>query len=192
MTYIDLASLKIYLGVIGSSDDTLLTNIANSVETFVENYTGRVFTSTTYTNEEYEGTDSFELKLKNYPIISLSYLGENENYLENENDWDTIDAEDYWIDEYSGDRGIIRANFKFAKYPHHYRVTYVAGYATIPEDLKMAIYDICGTYYNCRKTAGIDRERVGDYDVTFGKGGAVSDLAGSILTNYKDYSKNIE
>lgn len=191
MNYITLANLKLHLGITGSGDDTVLTNIANAVEKYVENYCGRTFTSTTYTNEEYEGTGTHQLRLKNYPIVSVSKIDYNEDYLENDSDWEQVDADDYWADGYHADRGIITANFIFDKYPSHYRITYVAGCSTIPEDLKLAIYELCGAYYNHRKNAGIDSETVGDYSVTFSNILTESKYIQDILTNYKDYSKSI-
>ena len=116
---------KTYAGVSGTTDDTLIENLIDIVTEFIENYVGRRFQQTTYTDEQYDGTGTDKLILKNYPISTFTRLQERQS-ISNEDTWATIDSEDYFVDT---DNGIITAQaFRFIPNTKFYRVTYVAGF----------------------------------------------------------------
>lgn len=133
-----VADVKESLGITGTSQDNLITRKINQatdmIEAFCGKNNGQHFASTTYTNEEYDGTGTNQLILRNNPVISLSNFSER-NTTENSNDWTTIETTDYFVDLTAG---VIDCRFGILNYWNLYKVTYVAGFATIPSDLAEA------------------------------------------------------
>jgi hypothetical protein len=70
---VSLADTKTYLGVTGSSDDSLLERLINSQSTRIETYCDRKFRKGTYT-ESYNGNRQLRLRLRNFPVIKISRL----------------------------------------------------------------------------------------------------------------------
>lgn len=132
------ADVKESLGITGTSQDNLIRRKINQatdmIEAFCGKNNGQHFASTTYTNEEYDGTGTNQLILRNNPVISLSNFSER-NTTENDNDWTTIESRDYFVDLTAG---VIDCRFGILNYWNLYKVTYVAGFATIPSDLAEA------------------------------------------------------
>lgn len=133
-----VADVKESLGITGTSQDNLITRKINQatdmIEAFCGKNNGQHFASTTYTSEEYDGTGTSQLILRNNPVISLSNFSER-NTTQNSNDWTTIDTQDYFVDLTAG---VIDCRFGILNYWNLYKVTYVAGFATIPSDLAEA------------------------------------------------------
>ena len=177
-----LARLKSYLEISGSTKDTLLTMILYGAWKFMEQYTGRKFARTAYSQELYDGKESNKLILKQAPVISgQTFTLQHRTTGLNEDAWETIDTENYWIDY---DKGIITMNSKFVGGTQNYRVTYTAGYYVakdsqyqdgtddnldLPYDLELACWKLCAAEYMNRKNIGRTSERVRDMSVTYAK-----------------------
>lgn len=74
MSIVALADLKLFLDIpaTDNSKDDEIDIFHNAVEAWFKEYTGLDFESTTYTNEEYDGSGTKYLALKKYPIISVA------------------------------------------------------------------------------------------------------------------------
>lgn len=135
-----LADVKESLGISAgdTSKDNLIIRKINQATDAIENYCGldtdHHLAETTYTNEEYDGTGTRELFLRAKPVTAVSNLAER-GTTENSSDWSTISTSDYFIGEYSG---LIKALFTFSTPYNLYRISYTAGFATIPSDLAEA------------------------------------------------------
>jgi len=161
---ISLADLKEALSITGTSDDALLTNIINRATDIIERYcNGRRFASTTYTNEEYDGTGTNYINLKHYPITSLTAYEKNTGSLGNPN-WEALES-DYIT--YLGDEGQVYYELgPFERGVKNYRFSYVAGYSTIPNDLQQACITLCSYLKNVTKGTGLRSESLGEYSYT--------------------------
>lgn len=115
------------------SKDNLIIRKINQATIMIERYTGRRFKETTYTDEEYDSTGTDQLVLKQRPISAIT-LSSRDTSL-NEQDWDTVDSNLIFSDSESG---IVRLLFNQTGRWGRYKVTYTAGYATIPEDIAEA------------------------------------------------------
>lgn len=193
-----LARLKAYLEITGSSKDTLLTMILYGAWKFIEQYTGRKFARATYTSELYSGHDTNKLILKQAPVISgQTFTLQKRVTGLNEDSWETIDTENYWID-YT--KGIITMKTKFVGGTQNYRVTYTAGYYVpkdsqyqdgtdddldLPYDIEMAIWKLCSAEYMNRKNQGRTSERVRDMSVTYAKATEKDEELRSTIGMYK-------
>ena len=194
-----VARLKTFIGVTSTDYDTLLESIINSVSDFVENYCGRRFKKTTYTQEYYDGNDAETLNLEQYPVISTeTFTLERRDSTLNEDDWSTVDTENYYIKYEEGIISYIKG-LKFAKYPKHYRVTYAAGYdfdnatsylSTVGAgDLEMIVWKLCNSVYSQRKgDPSVESERLLNYSVKYSKKVFEDDEIKAILDKYAKLS----
>jgi hypothetical protein len=132
-----VADVKESLGITGSSQDNLIIRKINQATDMIEAFCGKNnnqhFASTSYA-EEYDGTGTNQLILRNRPVISFTSL-EQRSTTENINDFDTINTEDYFVD--SG-AGVVECIFTLSLSFNMYRATYTAGFITIPSDLAEA------------------------------------------------------
>ena len=135
-----VADVKETLGIDAgnTSKDNLIIRKINQatdmIEAFCLKNNNQHFASTTYTNEEYDGTGTKQLILKNRPVITFTQLQQRDT-THNTSDWETIDTELYFTDT---NAGVIDALFSFLSHWNLYRATYTAGFATIPSDLAEA------------------------------------------------------
>lgn len=150
------------------SDSDLKDFLINSASDFINNFTNRKILKRTIESEEYDGDGSFNLYLKQYPIISAS-----EVLL-----WDAYnDEESYSYTEHTEyklylEEGYIYFRGRTSRGHKNYQITYVAGYALadVPTDLKNACAQLSGLIYYNKGKAGIKSEAIGKYSVTYDKG----------------------
>jgi len=138
--------------------------LINMTTDFIETYCDRRFASTIHTDEEYDGTGMRDLLLNNYPIINITRLQIN-NAADNTDDWEDVDVKDYFV--YDSFANFKLAASRFLKAPQRYRVTYTAGYATIPGDLEWACLEMCAATYLKKGGAGVASEKLGDHRIVW-------------------------
>jgi len=165
-------------GTLTGTNANVLERIIDSVTEFVENYCKRRFKQTAYTNELYDGTGSDTIILQNYPVSSTeSFTLQIRTSSGNENEWESVDSEDYFI---NFSAGIVRAahGLKFLTGTYRYRVSYTAGYGfdnsstflaqTEAGDVEYVTWKLIAAAWNRRKSEpGIKSESIGDYSVTY-------------------------
>lgn len=176
------------MGISSDTRDTQLIMLINHVTAFMERYCKRTFKSATYTNEVYDGTGTKELILKNFPVTSFTQLQFN-RAANNEADWETVDANRYFVDNNSGVitlAGTVGTFLDveagcFVQAPQKYRATYVAGYLidfaneanaslhTLPQELEYICLKLVASGLNSARAQGIASQRVGDTAVTFSR-----------------------
>lgn len=137
------ADIKTMLGLTTTAQDTLLDLIKNAVEARVQRMTGRDFLipSVDYT-EYYDGDGSNVLRLDQRPIISISSIYSDPARLFGAET--LIPASDLISNDAKGWRlGYVELlTYKFLKGIKSTKITYSAGYTTIPYDLSMAVKKI--------------------------------------------------
>lgn len=190
-----IARFKTFAGITTADHDTLLTDLVNIVTELIERYCKRRFKQTAYTNELLDSDGAETLFLGQYPVSSsASFTLEERNSESNEDDWDTIDSEDYFVDY---DSGIIhragREHWRVGK--QAYRVSYTAGYNfdnaatyladTTAGDLEYIVWKIVKTIFDRRQSqTGITSESLGDYSVSFNAAVMESDEIKEVLDKY--------
>jgi hypothetical protein len=176
-----VARWQAYAGIssLTAAQIAVVENLISMATNYVETYLGRRIMETTYTQEVYDGPYGEYILLKNYPVDSRDTFTLQYNATsENEDEWTTIDSEDYFIDY---DEGVIKPSSrgKWLLAHNKYRVTYNAGYSfdnvttflsdTEAGDLELACWLVVSEIW-AKKTAGgtVQSERLGDYAVTYG------------------------
>jgi len=172
-----VARMKIFLGISSDKHDGLLTLLINYTSEFIKTYTKRTLKSATYTQEEYDGTGTNTIILKNFPVTTFTTLEVN-TAVDNVDDWDEIDSDDFWFYD---DGRVVLVNGNFIEAPQKYRATYVAGYLidfaneadttkhTLPMELEFACQKLVSAIFNTRKSEGYTQQKVGDLSVTLKK-----------------------
>lgn len=135
---ITLANLKTYLfpGETNTTYDTILETVIDAISARVKGAVGgcEILTAT-YTAEEVTGRGTKFLDTKHWPITSVTTVTDQDanSYTQGHDD-------DYTFDDYS----IIRIGGTWDPAPpKYYKVTYVAGFSTLPVDLTLLCYELC-------------------------------------------------
>jgi hypothetical protein len=145
---ITLAEYKTLKGLTSTNDDAKLTPLIASVSKLVKTYCGTSFLDY-YTTAlvEYFNVDygAEFVQLTESPVVEIVSVQERPGFSES---YVTLTSADYYLDtsldtlfRMSGNSSIY-----FARGPGAVKVTYKAGYATCPVDLKLAVADLI-TYY---------------------------------------------
>lgn len=135
-----LADVKESLGIDSgnTSKDNLIKRKINQATEMIEGFCGlpqdHHFKQGTYTTEEFSGSGSNQLVLRMRPVSNVTGF-QYRSSSTNEDDWDDVESELFFIDE---DAGVVNLLFGQSNNFNQYRITYTAGYSTIPADLAEA------------------------------------------------------
>ncbi len=142
----DVQSVKESLNIPSSdtSRDNLIIRKINQATRAIESYCGRRFQLTTYTQVEYAATQVDQIVLRQRPVTQFTTLEIRDSGL-NINNWETVDPKLYFLHETAG---VLDLMFNALGRWNRYRVTYTAGYGTIPEDLAEACASLAAFYVN--------------------------------------------
>ena len=148
----------------------LIDETINAVSAFATKFCRRTFLSSVPLTEYHDATPDNYLKLDSFPIVAITSV----------DSWDwTLDAssdsltnhDDY---ESNDDKGMLYNpnGWDNGRGTKAWKVVYTAGYtaATMPEDLKQGIKDLCSYIYFKRSKQGIKSERIGAYSVAYSEG----------------------
>lgn len=147
------------------SKDTIFDHLISKASGVVEIFCNRAFSSTIY-EELYSGDGSAELMLDNYPIISITALSTDIDK-EAKTYSDPLDAVYMILNKKAG---IIKLyDTVFGNYDLNIYIKYTAGYASIPEDIKLVVLDlIAKKYYDSEeKRFGMESKSLIGQNVTF-------------------------
>lgn len=166
--------VKTYLGISGSTHDTLIDSLVTSASALVERYCNRNFTEGTYT--QYFDTIAGDSKvfLKNYPVSSLTSVQYRAGTW-GAVTWEDLNANDYLLNE----NGKVDFAFPFVEAPKYFKIVYVGGYKidfnnesnsslhTLPFDLTQIVTEIVAQQFNLRASAGIQSETTEGQSITY-------------------------
>jgi hypothetical protein len=176
-----LADVKETLGIDAgvTTKDNLIKRKINQATEMIEGYCKRRFADTTYTQEEYDGTGINQLILRQYPITDTEtlVLQERDTTLNLDN-WTTVDSQYYFADN---NAGVLDTRMIVLKTWNRYRVTYSAGYTTIPADLAEACATLAAFLVdNATSGTGVKRKKEGQREIVYydasGSGGNANSL----------------
>lgn len=174
-----LANFKTEFDVDTDQHDTLLTRLVTKMSIHAQTYCGRLFTAQDYT-EYYDGDGSQELFVRNYPINSVASIYDDTDR-EYDSD-DLIDSDDIIIqgDDYCFGKVELEDGW-FDPGRKNIKITYNAGYSTVPADLEYAVQCLMMAAF-LENTAGINAV-VGD-EVIY-KPAKLRKSAKEVLDKYK-------
>lgn len=170
----DLITLNEYKVFNGITDadidrDNMLSSIISGWSLSVENYLDIGIASATRT-EYYNGNGSNFINLNHYPVISITSI--------------TFDAQGEEPEVIAGSNFVVREDMGTVKFKptstnqrsfsagwQNIKVIYVAGYATTPADIKMAMFRLVKQAHDSNQVSGIFKsESIPDYSYTLNDG----------------------
>ena len=135
-TTLAYAREHLHIGISETYFDDQISNLINRSYKILEAYLGHAIKSTTYT-EYYDGDGTKKLLLRKWPIVSVTSINVD---IDRDFASDTVmDSDDYYVDTENGiidvwqETGVGPTVFEFGI--KNVKIIYVAGYATIPNDL---------------------------------------------------------
>lgn len=142
---ITVAEYKAYAGISSTNQDTQLATTVQKVSHLVKNICRRTFVDYV---DEYK-VDTFNgglprIPLPETPVINVVSVGFSNDY--GKTYTNLVEYEDYVVDYARDVVEIIAGALMEYKKVNAFKITYTAGYEVIPEDLKLAIFDLV-TYY---------------------------------------------
>jgi hypothetical protein len=174
-----VADVKESLGISSgdTSKDNLIKRKINAATDYIEKYCQRRFALTTYTDIEYDASGTNTLVLRQRPVTEFVSLSRN-NTSQNTDSWEVSDSEEYFVDLSAG---VLELNYRASGGWDQYRVTYTAGYSTIPSDLAEACVTLACYYIeNPASGTSVKRKREGQREVEYFQSGA-SGNSGSLI-----------
>lgn len=191
----NVSDVKESLGIASSTHtyDNLITRKINQATRAIEAYCSRRFLATDYTDEGYNATNTDTIILRQRPVVSVTSLEIRDAGI-NVDNFTTVDTQLYFID---ANAGLLNLYFSAIGRWSRYRVTYNAGYTTIPEDLAEACASIAAYYVTnaSGSMVGLSRKVEGQRATQFGNNNHLLSFANiaaqlgidSILDSYSNY-----
>ena len=174
-----LAELKEFLDITGTTYDDLLTNLLNRVTDLFHTYCGVTqFKAQNYT-DYYDGSGDSYLFINNTPINSVSLLADDTDHI-----WasdSTFASDEYRIVEQNH---IVVPDSIFSSYDQNIKITYNAGYDTIPGDLKQTCIEEAGRRYKHRRDFDVVTKTMDDGTIQYTQRGLMPSTT-IILDKYK-------
>lgn len=142
---ITVAEYKAYAGISSTNQDIELATTVQKVSRLVKNICRRTFVDYV---DEYK-TDVFSggaprILLPETPVLNVASVQFSNDY--GKTYTKLVEFEDYVVDRDRDAIELIAGQLMEYKRVNAFKVTYTAGYEVIPEDLKLAIFDLV-TYY---------------------------------------------
>lgn len=195
---VSVDDVKESLGIVSSdtSKDNLIVRKINQATLYIESFCGlsadHHFKSTTYTNEEYDGTGNNTIVLRMRPVTNIASFQRRDSRT-SDGAFDDVESELYFSDLGAGVLELVsRANYGWGRY----RVTYTAGYTTIPADLAEACATLAAFYVeNSASGTAVKKKQEGQRSIEYfnpneSETGSVIDQLGldNLLSRYIQYN----
>lgn len=167
-----LAEVQEHLEIYDSAQLGYLEILTERVTAWIEKKTGRRLKSRTYTNEITSGWGKSHLMMYEWPVMAVSGVDFILNVAPTS--WESQSLTELLIDSY--DLRTVRFRDRvFPKGTDNVRLTYTAGYVTVPEDLKQLALELVTQKHRIK-----DRQMAGVTAATF-QGQTVSYFTGNML-----------
>jgi hypothetical protein len=125
--------------------DSILPLIITAVSTAIINEVGCDILHTHYTSEKASGAGRTYLDLKNWPITKVTSIVDADG-----NAYTEGDDEDFVIEDFS----LCSMGEVWTKGTKNFTVTYEAGYATLPADIALVVYEAIARKWKTMKEQG--------------------------------------
>jgi hypothetical protein len=134
---IDFDYIRDKIKTIADTDQERVESLINAASLHANSHTKRLLLARDYT-DDYDGQGTEEIVLNQFPVNSITSI-----YIDAERDFtaDTELTSDNYI--YYDDIGVVvRTNGSFGRGRKNVRINYNAGFATVPEDLKLSVSEM--------------------------------------------------
>lgn len=171
-----LANTKSWLSVSSATDDALLSRLISAASDYIQTWLNRDIAMATYTSAR-DGNSGRRLMTKNYPVLSVTSVIIDQQIIPAS----VNGGAGYVFDSTSI---MLIGGYQFTRGFQNVSVTYVAGYATTPNEIEQATIELVAMRYKERDRIGQVSKSIGGETVTFSQKD-FSDSIETTLTNYK-------
>lgn len=171
-----IADVKTFIGLTGSADDALLTSLVSATSAALETIMNRTVNQTTYTDVQ-DGNGRAQLLLVNRPVILVSGV-----LIDGVAVPQAVGFGAGW--GLDGNVVYLR-NRVFARGLRNVSVTYSAGWAVVPDDIKQATIETAALKYKQKEQSGYTSKSLAGESVAFDK----SDFPESVERVMNNYRK---
>jgi hypothetical protein len=164
---VDYPTAKSYLGLSNDTWQTVVEDLINSLSTHLEGLLNRVIKQKVGIVEYQDGSGKGYLVLRNTPVTGIQEIVYTE-------DGEVLASDKYSF--YDDGMVVLKYNAVFPKGSRNLKITYTAGYATIPSDLKRVFLFVLKEYFDHylqgigAETKGVKRkksEQIANYRVEY-------------------------
>ena len=143
---ITVAEYKAYSGISSTTQDAAIGILVAKVSHLVKNICRRTFLDYVddFKVDTSRGPVYNRILLSETPILQVAAVQFSNNY--GKDYVDLTEFTDYVVDKDNDAIEFINSIYMDYNQVNAFRVTYNAGYETIPEDLKLAVFDLVGYY----------------------------------------------
>jgi len=167
---ITAAEAKAYMGVSGSGKDTIIGTFISEVSLWLEEYLGRkIVGSQTITTEIGNGTGTEIYVPKYLPVTSVTTLKSRGSPSDTFATLESTSA-NILIDNINGDYVELYASV-FPAGRANIEMTYVAGYASTPNELKQVAYEMVAHRFKESNDTALGDDRLGRGSKSISQGG---------------------
>jgi len=179
---ITTSEYKTWANITTTAYDSIIGTIVSGVSTEIRRWCGRDLTSgfeSATRTEKYDGNNEQTINLIEWPVSSVTSV----KVYASDGTYETLDTTSYRVDATGGVLsrvdpikarypvtafGTVQATFSVQPwFPDGFdniEVVYTGGYATIPDDLKMAAFRMADLHFSARgRNMGIQNESLGQY-----------------------------
>lgn len=137
-------NVKTYLGLSGTTHDDVIDALISAASEAVENFCGRKFDVTAYT-EYHHGGGASSVVLQRRPVTEVSGLWDD--LARDFDDESLVDSDDYVLDSESGIIHLLWGA-AFSDGVRNVKVSYSAGYSSVPDDVAHACVMLVAAWFH--------------------------------------------
>jgi len=143
---ITLTEFKNYIGISSTNQDTIINTLIPQVSALVKNICRRTFLDYVddYKVETSKGSPSNRIVLHETPVMQVSSVEFSDDF--GKTYTSLVEFTDYIVDQDSDVVEIIATPYVNYIKTNAFRITYNAGYESVPVDLKLALADLINYY----------------------------------------------
>lgn len=180
--YCTLADVKLYSGITGTADDALLSTLITAASLALETVCNRVFSLSAYV-DVLDGNGRDRINLSESPIASITSLTIDGQAVLASTGWNVTG---YTVDN-DGSHTLYLVGKAFSRGRRNVSVSYQAGYAATPADLKQATVELVALKYRQKEVVGIESKTLAGESVHFEK----IDFPESVERVVQNYMKRV-
>ena len=155
----ELSKAREWIGIKTEADDTLLARLIKAASAFIASFLSRTILSASYV-EYRDGAGGDSMSCLNYPVTAVSGVEINGVAI-------PLATGTVSYGYQFSDKQIILRGYKFTRGKRNVKLSYTAGYATVPLDLEQACLELVAYKYRSRDWVGQSTKIVGAENVTF-------------------------
>lgn len=143
---VTVAEYKAYIGIVGTTEDGIIAAVIPKVSQLVRSICRRSFTDYVdeYKVDISKGGLNNRILLAETPVLSIGSIEFSDDY--GKTYTELVEFTDFVVDQEAGAVELISYPYQEYNRVNAFKISYNAGYLELPEDLKLAVFDLIKYY----------------------------------------------